>query len=396
MSSELEQRLQRALAEVVPGESAGDQAREAALAAMPHSMRRRHRLVLVLAAVVAVLVLAGAALAASRTARETVGLDSGQRQAARHRPLPLRPLPPGSAGFAAFGGGRLWLASPGISAEGRRFAAVELSPGALNMAIGTGRRLEVLRMADGSLAWSHPAGGHVVAAAWSPFGTEIAYVVQRGGGYQLRMIEGDGDHDRLLAGHVSPVAPAWRADSLGVAYVDAHGRVAVNDLAAGRTTASALPRGCGGTVVQVAFAPAGRHLAADLRDGTVALFDRGAHWFACMSTAPGPPIGTAFSNGRLVWISSRTLIASAYATLTRMDVSGHAVREVAQWTTPAWVNGLALSPDHRQLALGLQTGDDRLQIVTTRLPGPAAKRLRLTSVVRTVPDAAATYRLIWR
>jgi hypothetical protein len=367
MSSELEQRLQRALAEVVPGESAGDQAREAALAAMPHSMRRRHRLVLVLAAVVAVLVLAGAALAASRTARETVGLDSGQRQAARHRPLPLRPLPPGSAGFAAFGGGRLWLASPGISAEGRRFAAVELSPGALNMAIGTGRRLEVLRMADGSLAWSHPAGGHVVAAAWSPFGTEIAYVVQRGGGYQLRMIEGDGDHDRLLAGHVSPVAPAWRADSLGVAYVDAHGRVAVNDLAAGRTTASALPRGCGGTVVQVAFAP-----------------------------AAGPPIGTAFSNGRLVWISSRTLIASAYATLTRMDVSGHAVREVAQWTTPAWVNGLALSPDHRQLALGLQTGDDRLQIVTTRLPGPAAKRLRLTSVVRTVPDAAATYRLIWR
>ena len=207
MSSELEQRLQRALAEVVPGESAGDQAREAALSALPHSMRRRHRLALVLAAVVAVLVLAGAALAASRTAREAVGLADHPTSTRSHmRPTGL--LPSGSSGFAAFGGGRLWLASPGLKTAGRRFSAVELSPGALNMAVGSGHSLKVLRLSDGSVAWRHPAGGQVAAAAWSPIGTEIAYVVRSGRIYQLRMIEGDGDHDRLLANDVLPVRPS--------------------------------------------------------------------------------------------------------------------------------------------------------------------------------------------
>ena len=67
MSSELEQRLERALAQVEPGAAASEQARAAALDAMPHGIRARHRLMVLLAAAVAALVLAGGALAASRS-----------------------------------------------------------------------------------------------------------------------------------------------------------------------------------------------------------------------------------------------------------------------------------------------------------------------------------------
>ena len=69
MSSELERRLERALAQVEPDSSAGEQAQAAALAAMPHGIRARHRVVLLLAAALAMLVLAGGAVAASRSVR---------------------------------------------------------------------------------------------------------------------------------------------------------------------------------------------------------------------------------------------------------------------------------------------------------------------------------------
>src|SRR6478609_43290 len=189
MSNELEQRLERALGQVEPNPASSEQARAAALAAIPRrGVRARHRLLLAAAAVVAALMLAGGALAASSSVREAVGLS--ERSSAVHQPraLPNGPLPAGSGGFAAYGGGRLWLASPGFRVAGSPFSAVELSPGALNVAVGQGQNLDVRRMTDGSLAWRHASGGRVVGIAWAPIGTEIAYVVHRGDGYQLRVI----------------------------------------------------------------------------------------------------------------------------------------------------------------------------------------------------------------
>ena len=125
MSSELEQQLRRALARVEPDTTATEQAKAAALAAVssPSGLRSRYRLALIAAALVGALVVTGVTLAASRTAREVVGIADGPAKT----PLPQGPLPPGSGGFAAYGGGRLWLASPSLTVAGKPL----LSGGAL-------------------------------------------------------------------------------------------------------------------------------------------------------------------------------------------------------------------------------------------------------------------------
>ena len=232
MSSELEQQLRRALARVEPDPVATEQAKAAALEALssPGGLRSRYRLGLLAAALVGALVVTGVTLASSRTAREVVGI-SGSPDKPSPGPIPNGPLPPGSGGFAAYGDGRLWLVSPSLTIAGMPYSAAELSPGALNVAVGSGHALVVRRLSDGSVAWSHHTAGRVVAAAWAPIGTEIAYVVASHEGAQLRMIEGDGDHDHLIAGSASAVTPSWRADSLALAYVSAGGRVVVRDLA---------------------------------------------------------------------------------------------------------------------------------------------------------------------
>jgi hypothetical protein len=395
MSSELEQRLQRALAQVEPNPAAGEQARAAALAALPRGgMRARHRLVVLLAAALAMLVLAAGALAASRSVREVVGLaDRAPVPAHSPRPLPSGPLPAGSGGFAAFGSGRLWLASPGFRAAGRPFSAVELSPGALNIAVGEGHNLDVRRMTDGRLAWRHAAGGRLAGVAWAPIGTEIAYVVRHGNGNQLRVIEGDGDHDRLLALDVSPVAPSWRADSLAVAYVDSRGRPAVFDLAHVRTTTTPVRHSCAAMqTTQVEFAPSGGLLAASIGDGDMLMWNPASGWTRCREVAltrgSVPP-------AQFAWVGGHALISSSLQFLARMTVTG--TRLIVAEPTPATagINGLTVSPDHRQIAFGLWR-DDGLHLVTARVPVDGARSLQLTGRLRTVPSPAARYALIWR
>src|SRR5205823_8760614 len=79
-------------------------------------------------------------------------------------------------------------------------------------------------------AWTYSTPGEPVAVSWSPDGLKIAYVVRTRRGPALRLIEGDGDHDRLLDPHVAAYRPAWRRDSLRIVYVRANGRWAIFDL----------------------------------------------------------------------------------------------------------------------------------------------------------------------
>jgi hypothetical protein len=390
MSSELEQRLQRALEKVEPSEPATEQAKASALSAAAGSgLRSRYRLALVAAALVGALVVTGVTLAASRTVREAVGIaDPPPTQ----RPPPDRgPLPPGSGGFAAYGGGRLWLASPSLNVANRAYSAAELSPGAINMAVGSGHRLDVVRLSDGSIAWSHVTAGRVVAAAWAPIGTEIAYVVESHGGAQLRMIEGDGDHDRLIDGSVSAVTPSWRADSLALAYTGADGRVIVRDLAAGRTTAL-RPGRCQGTATQVAFAPRGTLLAASIGDGNLLVTDPARGWVAC--TAATMAVGP-LPSPQLAWISGRELVASVAQFVARMELRGHRIVPIALAEATAGISGLTVSPDRRQIAIGLWR-DDRLQLVVAELPRPGDTALRIVRILRELPNPSAAHTLIWR
>src|SRR5919201_3622681 len=261
MSSELEPRLKRALHDLPgPTRAAGERARPAAFAVIPARPRShgRRRLAVVAVAVAVVAALAAAALAATGRIHVQLG--------ASHPALPVAPthlvLPRGTHGVALVAGGRLRVAARGgARIEGWRATAAALSPGARYVAVGMGRSLTAMAP-SGRPAWSHPTAGRVVAAAWRPDGLEIAYVVARRGRYDLRMIQGDGDHDHAVARYVAPVTPSWRGDSLGLAWVRAGGRVVVRDYARGSLRVLVGSPECRPVGVRaVAFAPRGGALA---------------------------------------------------------------------------------------------------------------------------------------
>ena len=67
----------------------------------------------------------------------------------------------------------------GFRLQGLPVTSAALSPRALYVAAGIGDSL-VAMAPNGRTAWSHPAGGTVVAIAWAPDGLRIAYVVHAG------------------------------------------------------------------------------------------------------------------------------------------------------------------------------------------------------------------------
>ncbi|HYX76955.1 MAG TPA: hypothetical protein VE757_07245 [Gaiellaceae bacterium] len=98
------------------------------------------------------------------------------------------------------------------------------------------------------------------------------------------MIEGDGSPDRVLARGVLPVKPAWRADSLAVAYVDARGRGSSFDLTTDSTRAFDTSR-CGGTADGVFYSRNSRALAVYTARG-VAVVRRWSRPPRCRTLAP--------------------------------------------------------------------------------------------------------------
>jgi hypothetical protein len=246
MPAELERQLRGAFGRLPkPSRDATARARASALTALGPSPRWRPRGLLVLAFAITFLVGAGAAALA---ATGKLHVDLGVRP----KPAPAVPtrlsVPPGSHGLAIVAGGKLWLATrTGLRIQGLPVSAAELSPHALYAVVGIGSSLVALAPGN-RRPWVHKTGGRVVSAAWSPDGLKIAYVVARRHRDELRMIEGDGSPDRLLARNAGPAKPSWRADSLAVAFVGKLGRTGVFDLGTGsiRTVAG---RRCGAAAV---------------------------------------------------------------------------------------------------------------------------------------------------
>jgi hypothetical protein len=286
MSSELETRLAAALGSLRrPAGEATRRARTAALAALPVPGRRSvwPRAALVAAAPVAVLAVVAGALAEIGTLHVRVGPERHARPAVTRLQLPA-----GARGIAVVAGRRLWLATRGgTRIEALPVSTAELSPHALYVAAGIGRSLVVMAP-DGRRAWTRPAAGEVVAISWAPSGLRLAYVVRTAHRSELRIVEGDGDHDHLLEPSVRAVQPSWRADSLALAYVGAGGRAVVADL--GRRTQRAVgPRG----VVRLAYAPAGKRLAVATAR---AVYAGGSRWAV---PSPLPATGLAWAGRRL-------------------------------------------------------------------------------------------------
>jgi hypothetical protein len=268
MSSELERRLEGLFAEAPePDPGAGAEALHRALHALrpvaaPH--RGVRAAVLAFAAVVVLLVIAAGSLAAAGALHVTVG-------AKPTRPTPALTLPRGANGVAAIIDGRLSVVARSGFVSHVPATAAALSPHALYVAAGVGNSL-VAMAPDGRRAWSHPAGGRVVAVAWAPDGFRIAYVVHAGHRFVLHAIYGNGIHDATIDRSVRAVRPSWRADSLAIAYVGGGGRAVVYDLGhQSREVVAVNP-----PVTAVAFATAGDAIALQGTRG-VSLLEHSAY-----------------------------------------------------------------------------------------------------------------------
>jgi hypothetical protein len=263
MSSELERRLEGLLAAAPePDPGAGEEALHRALQALRPAAPARRGLraaVLVFAALVVLLAIAAGSLAAAGALRVSFGAKAKPREV----PTQLS-LPRGAHGIAAVVDGSLSVVTRGgFRMQGLPVSSAALSPHALYVAAGIGRSL-VAMAPDGRRAWSHPAGGRVVAIAWAPDGLRIAYVVHTARRFALRVIWGNGTHDAVVDQRVRTVPPSWRSDSLAFAYVGVGGKAIVYDLA---HASHHIVRTSARDVTSLAFAPRGRVLALGAPSG---------------------------------------------------------------------------------------------------------------------------------
>jgi hypothetical protein len=313
MPNEPESRLRALFAQLPTAtKTVEDRALAAALAALPPPTARHARPVrtalLVAAAAMSVLVVSAVALGAAGALHVRLGAPAALPP--RAVATPRLALPRGARGIAAVVGGRLWFTSrSGLRIEGLPVSSAALSPHARYVAAGVGDSLVVMAP-GGTRAWSHAAGGRVVAIAWAPSGLRIAYVVRKAtGGEQLRTIEGDGDHDRLLDAAVRSVAPSWRADALAVAYVGAGGHPVVYDFA--RRAHHVIGNDRPADVTTLAFAPRGRVLAV-VGGGRIWILD--AH-----RTSVGD-LGRRAVAG-IAWVGDRVGVALGPPAATRLALS---------------------------------------------------------------------------
>ena len=310
MSSELERRLEGLLAAAPePDPGAGEEALHRALRALqPAAPTHRgvRTAVLVFAAALVLFVIAAGSLAAAGSLHVTFGPKKAQRPAT---PTQLS-LPNGANGIAAVVDGRLSVVTKGgFRMQGLPVSAAALSPHALYVAAGIGDSLVAMKP-NGRQAWSHPAGGTVVAIAWAPDGFRIAYVVRTAHRLVLHVIWGNGKHDATIDRTVRAVRPSWRADSLAFAYVGAGGKTIVYDLGHQKhhVVTGAAP------VVRLAFASSGEALAVGT-PGTVTVDGR--------AVAHGDVEAFGWLNGRLAVALEEGVTPPLVRIFSR---AGHAVR----------------------------------------------------------------------
>jgi hypothetical protein len=398
MSSELEQRLERLLSSH-PRSTASveEQAREAALSTIPASARSRSRPAAWMVALAAVtgLVVTGVALAASpsslRQLRDVVYQSSPKAtRASKPRGAVVR-VPPGAAGFTVQSGDRLWVAKPDrIALRGVPLAHAATSPSALYAVGQDAGRLKAVSITDRHVAWSVPLHGKLAAAAWSPYPIRIAYVVRRGGRGVLHVIWGNGVNDQIV-GPATAVMPAWRSDSLALAYVSPTGTVML------RTIGQAAPQrlntaaACGAQrITELAFSPNSATVAEATDTSAVILTDTQHPGRAtCIDT------GTRATDLR--WLSPTNLLFSHHGSdqLTLIETDrGHVVAR-GTLIAPGPILAAASSPDGRHIAIAIRQRN-QLRILTARPPqlGTTAL-LRAVDELSITPQASGTVRIGW-
>jgi len=180
------------------------------------------------------------------------------------RDAPRRPTP---EPLATRTPGRLLLTTPaGVwilrgDGSGRLlggYGAATWSPNGLFVAVARGDTLAAVEPDTGTVRWRLETPGQVSDVRWAPRdGFRIAYRT----GAQLRVVNGDGTGDRLLARTSGAVAPEWRPASHVLAFADGAGRIGIVDVDRGSPRYRPAPPG----LTALAYAPDGTLLATGAR-----------------------------------------------------------------------------------------------------------------------------------
>lgn len=200
------------------------------------TLPRRPRWRLAIVPVVTVIIGALALSPAGATVRRFITHTLGEKQAA-----PALFALPSPGRILVSGPGGTWIAAAdGSTRRLGSWSQASWSPHGLFVAVAAGDRLAAVDP-RGTVHWAL-ARPNVSDPRWfSPSGYRVAYLSAG----TLRVVDGDGTDDRLLAAGVSHVAPAWRpGQPLGpfeLAYVTARGRMVVRDADTGRSLWSAAP-----------------------------------------------------------------------------------------------------------------------------------------------------------
>lgn len=268
------ERLRRSLHAVAPPDALAAERRAWAvvrtvyLEREPIRRRRRPRWSLVFVGVAAAL----AALAGTPAGPAVVGaIRDAVRGGEEARPaLSSLPSP-----------GRLLVSTPNgvwvLRADGSKrrlgdYRQASWSPAGKFVVATDGRQVYAVEPDTGEVRWAVPRP-RAADARWGPgLGFRVAYR----SGATLRVVAGDGMDDRLLAGSVAPVAPAWRPVPAGVsgpyvlAYATRRGSVRVVDVDSRRILWGARV----GHVIGLAWSADARRLAV-VTPGAVRLFSGG-------------------------------------------------------------------------------------------------------------------------
>jgi hypothetical protein len=199
---------------------------------------------------------------------------------------------------------------------------------------------------DGTVRWALARPGLVGRARWNgPDGYRIAYLE----GPHLRVVDGDGTGDRLLARHVAWVAPAWKpGPGHVVAYATAGGEVVAVGADSGRQAFRADGRG---GVLFLQWTSGGLLVT---RPGAVQLLGRSGRPTWTWMAPPGTSIGSAAARrGRVAVVlhagGSDRLVLVSHGRKPRVIFAGP-----GNLGPPRW------SPDGRWLLAPWPRGDQWL------------------------------------
>jgi hypothetical protein len=346
----------------------------------PASRRRPARLVLALAAALA---LVAAALSPPGRAvggwvREAVGIERvGGREDARPA---LASLPANGSLLVVARTGAWVVRDDGSKRRLGAYRDATWSPHGLHVAATRGRRLVALTP-EGDVRWTRTKARPVHHPAWSPSGFRIAY----GAGGDLRVVNGDGEPDRLLARRVRRGSWAWRPDRDRhvLAYVTRAGAVTMEDT----DTRQVLWRWRGAVepLERLAWSADGRRLVAAAPHAITVFGPRGR---LLASVPPAPPeatrsIDVAFApTGRSFAVVSRDATGRSRVVLL---VAERRTRPRALFSGDGRLSELAWSPDGRWLLVAWPSADQWLFL---RLPG--VRKIDAVSDIRREFDPGGT------